>query len=707
MGKVRVYELSKELGINSKKLITVLQELNIDVKNHMSTMDESVAKKVLDMLTKGEKKPLDIEKEREKEEEKEKKITSQTPPTYEVKQEEKKREKSKDKSAVKEGFKKEGRKSKKMARLSQKEKELPDNFLILEGRVTVGELAARINVMPSEILAKLLDLGIICNINQPLTEDLLEILSDEFGIKFKIKSDPDEEMLLNMMEQEGQEEDIRPRPPVVTVLGHVDHGKTSLLDAIRETNVIASEAGGITQHIGAYTAEIEGKKVVFLDTPGHEAFTAMRARGAQVTDIVVLVVAADDGVMPQTIEAINHAKAAGVPIIVALNKIDKPAANPERVKKQLADIGLLPEEWGGDTIFVNVSALKKEGLDELLEMILLVAEMSELKANYSRRATGTVIEAKLDKGRGPVATMLVQDGVMEIGDPVICGNIYGKVRAMIDDKGNRIKKAFPSMPVEVLGLTEVPQAGDNFMVVADEKLAKQIAQKRVEKLREATLQKEQRVSLEDLFNRIQENEIDLNIIIKADVQGSAEALQESLMKIETEKVKIKIIHKGVGAITESDVMLASASNAIIIGYNIRPEANARKLAEKERVDIRLYRVIYEIIDDVKAAINGLLEPKYEEIILGQGEIRQVFKISRVGTVAGTYVLEGKISRNANIRVIRDGVVIYEGRIESLKRFKDDAKEVGTGFECGILLENFNDLKEGDILEAYEMRKVTA
>jgi len=706
MGKVRVYELSKELGINSKKLITVLQELNIDVKNHMSTMDESVAKKVLDMLTKGEKKPLDIEKEKE-EEEKEKKITFKTPPVEEVKQEERKKEKSKDKSAVKEGFKKESRKSKKIARLSQKEKELPDNFLTLEGRVTVGELAARINVMPSEILAKLLDLGIICNINQPLSEEILEILSDEFGIKFKIKSDPDEEMLLNMMEQEGKEEDIRPRPPVVTVLGHVDHGKTSLLDAIRETNVIASEAGGITQHIGAYTAEIEGKKVVFLDTPGHEAFTAMRARGAQVTDIVVLVVAADDGVMPQTIEAINHAKAAGVPIIVALNKIDKPAANPERVKKQLADIGLLPEEWGGDTIFVNVSALKKEGLDELLEMILLVAEMSELKANYSRRATGTVIEAKLDKGRGPVATMLVQDGVMEVGDPVICGNIFGKVRAMIDDKGNRIKKAFPSMPVEVLGLTEVPQAGDNFMVVADEKLAKQIAQKRVEKLREATLQKEQRVSLEDLFNRIQDNEIDLNIIIKADVQGSAEALQESLMKIETEKVKIKIIHKGVGAITESDVMLASASNAIIIGYNIRPEANARKLAEKERVDIRLYRVIYEIIDDVKAAINGLLEPKYEEIILGQGEIRQVFKISRVGTVAGTYVLEGKISRNANMRVIRDGVVIHEGRIESLKRFKDDAKEVGTGFECGILLENFNDLKEGDILEAYEMRKVTA
>ncbi|NLL56976.1 MAG: translation initiation factor IF-2, partial [Firmicutes bacterium] len=574
------------------------------------------------------------------------------------------------------------------------------------GRVTVGELAARLNVMASEILAKLLDLGIIYNINQPLTEDLLELLSEEYGIKFKLKTDPDEEELVNMMEQVTDEQK-KPRPPVVTVLGHVDHGKTSLLDAIRETNIIASEAGGITQHIGAYTVEINGKRVVFLDTPGHEAFTAMRARGAQITDIAVLVVAADDGVMPQTVEAINHAKAAGVPVIVALNKIDKPSANPERVKKQLADIGLLPEEWGGDTIFVNVSALKRQGLEELLEMILLVAEMAELKASYSRKAKGIVIEAKLDRGRGPVATILVQDGVLSIGDPVICGNIYGKVRAMIDDKGSRIKKAYPSTPVEVLGLTEVPQAGDSFLVVTDEKLARQIAQKRGEKLREATLRKEQRISLDDFFNRIADNEIDLNIIIKADVQGSAEALHESLMKIENEKVKIKIIHKGVGAITESDVMLASASDAVILGYNIRPEANARKLAEREQVDIRLYRVIYEIIDDVKSAIHGLLEPEYEEIVLGQAEIRQIFKVSKIGTVAGSYVLEGKISRNANMRVIRDGIVIHEGRIESLKRFKDDAKEVNTGFECGILLENFNDLKEGDILEAYEKRKVSA
>ena len=701
MAKVRVYELSKELGINSKKLITVLQELNVDVKNHMSTMDEGIAKKVIDMLTKGEKIPIDVEKEGDLEEPKgktaavEKSSLEKTAPTP-----------VKEKKSISKKSVKEGRKARKIARQSLEEKDAPERSLLLEGRVTVGELAARLNVMASEILAKLLDLGIIYNINQPLTEDLLEFLSEEYGIKFKLKTDSDEEELFNMMEQVTDEQQ-KPRPPVVTVLGHVDHGKTSLLDAIRETNIIASEAGGITQHIGAYTVEINGKRVVFLDTPGHEAFTAMRVRGAQITDIAVLVVAADDGVMPQTVEAINHAKAAGVPVIVALNKIDKPSANPERVKKQLADIGLLPEEWGGDTIFVNVSALKRQGLEELLEMILLVAEMAELKANYSRKAKGIVIEAKLDKGRGPVATILVQDGVLSVGDPVICGNIYGKVRAMIDDKGSRIKKAFPSTPVEVLGLTEVPQAGDSFLVVTDEKLARQIAQKRGEKLREATLRKEQRISLDDFFNRITDNAIDLNIIIKADVQGSAEALHESLMKIENEKVKIKIIHKGVGAITESDVMLASASNAVIIGYNIRPEANARKLAERERVDIRLYRVIYEIIDDVKSAIHGLLEPEYEEVVLGQAEIRQIFKVSKIGTVAGSYVLEGKISRNANMRVIRDGVVIHEGRIESLKRFKDDAKEVNTGFECGILLENFNDLKEGDILEAYEKRKVSA
>lgn len=703
MARVRVYELSKELGIRSKKLIPILKEMKIEVKNHMSTLEEEVAKKVLEMLTKGEVKPIGEVKpdgdsgpaaEEKKETAAAVKAPAEKPAAAPVK-----------KKKIEKKLPRVGRKARKSARLSREKKEKAPAPLALEGRVTVGEVAGRLNVMPSEILSKLLDLGIICNINQHLNDDVLEILSEEYGIKFDVTPDPDEE-LLDVMEAEGEDKAaLKPRPPVVTVLGHVDHGKTSLLDAIRETDVTASEAGGITQHIGAYTAKINGKKVVFLDTPGHEAFTAMRARGAQVTDVAVLVVAADDGVMPQTVEAVNHTRAAGVPIIVAVNKIDKPAANPERIKNQLADINLIPEEWGGDIIFVNISALKKQGLEELLEMILLLAEMAELKADYSRHARGTVVEAKLDKGRGPVATVLIQDGVMEIGDPIICGNIFGRVRAMIDDQGHRVKKAFPSTPVEVLGLTEVPQAGDHFIVVGDEKLARQIAQKRGEKLREATLHRVQPVSLDEFFKQIQDDEIDLNIIIKADVQGSAEALQESLLKIENEKVKLKIIHKGVGAISESDVMLASASGAIIIGYNIRPEANARKLAEKERVDIRLYRVIYEIIDDIKAAILGMLEPKYEEEVMGQAEIRKIFKVSRLGSIAGSYVTEGKITRNAKMRVIRDGVVIHEGNIDSLKRFKDDVREVGTGFECGILLENFNDLKEEDVLEAYEMKKV--
>ncbi|NMB35185.1 MAG: translation initiation factor IF-2 [Firmicutes bacterium] len=695
MAKVRVYELSRELGMQSKKLIPILQELNIDVKNHMSTLDEELAKKVLEMLTKGKRRPIDEPAASAPAEENKEAATETKAPVTEQAVTKKKDKKKPPR---------EGRKARK-ARLSQEKKVKTTAALALEGRVTVGEIAGKLNVMASEILGKLLGLGIICNINQQLDDDILEILAEEYDIKFEITPDPDEELLDEMTAGEDSKKALKTRPPVVTVLGHVDHGKTSLLDAIRASDITASEAGGITQHIGAYTVKINGKKVVFLDTPGHEAFTAMRARGAQATDIAVLVVAADDGVMPQTIEAVNHTRAAGVPIIVAVNKIDKPAANPERVKQQLAEIDLIPEEWGGEVVFVNISALKKEGLSELLEMILLVAEMAELKADYSRHAQGIVIEAKLDKGRGPVATILVQDGIVKIGDPVICGNIFGRVRAMINDQGIRIKKAYPSTPIEVLGLADIPQAGDHFLVVNDEKLARQIAQKRGEKLREATLHRAQPVSLDDFFKQIQDDEIDLNIIIKADVQGSAEALQESLLKIENEKVKLNVIHKGVGAISESDVMLASASNAVIIGYNIRPEANARKLAEKEQVDIRLYRVIYEIIDDVKAAILGLLEPKYEESYLGQAEIRKIFKVSKVGSIAGSYILEGKITRNASLRVIRDGVVIHEGKIESLKRFKDDVREVSSGFECGILLEGFNDLKEEDILEAYEMKKV--
>lgn len=704
MGKVRVYELAKELGINSKKLIDVLQNLDVDVKNHMSTMDEEVAQKVLEMLTKGGIKPVKGEQATSSE-----KQTAASPaplteaaPTQKADTPRKRKE---IKRARLEAAK-ESRKARRAARMATSRQTTDEDGIVLEGRVTVAELAGRLNVTPSEILAKLLDIGIISHINQQLSEDLLSIIAEEYGVNIVLNADPGEDELQNIVEEE-EEGNIRARPPVVTVLGHVDHGKTSLLDAIRETNVIASEAGGITQHIGAYSVNIDGKKIVFLDTPGHEAFTAMRARGAQVTDIAVLVVAADDGVMPQTIEAYNHVKAADVPIIVAINKVDKPNANVDKVKKQLAEIGLLPEEWGGENIFVEVSALKKEGIDELMEMILLVAEMGELKASFTRHAKGTVIEAELDKGRGPVATVLIQDGIMRIGDPIICGSIYGKVRAMFDEKGRKIESAVPSTPVEVLGLSEVPQAGDSFLVIQDEKFAKQIAEKRGYKLREATLRKTQKVSLDDLFKQLQESETDLNIIIKADVQGSAEALQESLEKIEHEQVKIKIIHKGVGAVNESDVMLASASNALIIGFNVRPQAGARKLAEREKVEIKLYKIIYEVLEDVRAAMLGLLKPKFQEVVLGQAEVRQVFKVSRVGSIAGSYVLDGSINRNCSIRIIRDGTVVHEGRIASLKRFKDDVREVSSGFECGILLEHYNDLKEGDIFEAFMQKQVPA
>lgn len=703
MGKVRVYELAKELGINSKRLIEVLQGMDVDVKNHMSTMSEEAAQKVMELLTKGGvKKPQDDQKASEA-----KKAGEETSPATgapDTKKETPTRKRKEEKRQRLEA-EKESRKARRAARLAAGKKTTDEEKIILVGRVTVAELAGRLNLTPSEILGKLLDLGIISNINQQLSEDILAIIAEEYDVKFVHNADPKEDELKSIVEEEAEGK-LKLRPPVVTVLGHVDHGKTSLLDAIRETNVIASEAGGITQHIGAYSVEIEGRKIVFLDTPGHEAFTAMRSRGAQVTDIAILVVAADDGVMPQTIEAVNHVKAADVPIIVAVNKIDKPNANQDRVKQQLSEIGLQPEDWGGETIFVEVSALKKQGIDELLEMILLVAEMEELKASFTRHARGTVIEAELDKGRGPVATVLIQDGMMKVGDPVICGSIYGKVRAMFDESGRKVQSAGPSMPVEVLGFTEVPQAGDTFLVIEDERFAKQIAEKRGYKLREATLRKTQKVSLDDLFKQIQESDIELNIIIKADVQGSAEALQESLEKIEQEQVRIKVIHKGVGAVTESDVMLASASNAIIIGFNVRPQAGARKLAEKEEVEVKLYNIIYEVLEDVKAASKGLLKPEFQEVVIGQAEVRQVFKVSKIGSIAGSYVLEGTINRNCGIRIIRDGTVVYEGKIESLKRFKDDVKEVNSGYECGILLEHYNDLKEGDIFEAFTEKEIT-
>lgn len=569
--------------------------------------------------------------------------------------------------------------------------------------LTVKEFAQAIEVAVGEVIKKLMSLGVMATINKEIDLDTAILVGEEFGVT--VTGAPTEEEELKVEEIVDEPESLTTRWPVVTVMGHVDHGKTSLLDAIRETEVTASEAGGITQHIGAYQVESNSKKITFLDTPGHEAFTAMRARGAQATDIAVLVVAADDGVMPQTVEAINHAKAAKIPIIVAINKIDKPTANPDRVKQELTQYGLVMEEWGGETICVEVSALKKTGLDELLEMILLVAEMREFKANPNRAAKGIVIEAKLDRGRGPVATVLIQTGTLKIGDNVIAGKVSGRVRALVNDKGKMVPKAGPSEPVEIVGLDDVPEAGDTFYVT-EEKIARELAERRQQFSKEQEFKKYQRVSLDDLFVRIKEGEMkDLNLIIKADVHGSVEAITQSLERLSSDEVRIRVIHGGVGAVNESDIMLASASEAIIIGFNVRPDPTAKRLAEREDVDIRFYRVIYNIIEDVQKAMEGMLSPEFKEVVLGRAEVRAVFKVPKAGSVAGSFVLEGKITRNAEARVIRDNVVIYDGKIESLKRFKDDVKEVSAGFECGIGLERFNDIKVGDVIEIFVNQEI--
>lgn len=572
--------------------------------------------------------------------------------------------------------------------------------------ITVKELSEKIGIQVAEIIKKLLNLGILATINQELDYDTASLIASEFNIELERKSVKTYEEQLEDIDTQDSEEDLMSRPPVVTVMGHVDHGKTSLLDSIRNAHVTDVEAGGITQHIGAYTVNIKNKIITFLDTPGHEAFTSMRARGAQVTDIAVLVVAADDGVMPQTVEAINHAKAANVPIIVAINKMDKPSANPDRVKQELTEHGLVVEEWGGDTIAVPVSALKKEGISELLEMILLVAEMQDLKANPNRLAKGTIVEAQLDKGRGPVATILVQNGTLKVGDSIVAGTAYGRVRAMMDDKGRRMKEAGPSKPVEVLGLNDVPEAGDVMYAVEDDKLAKQVSEERKSKLKAQQIKTTAKTSLDELFSQLKEGEIkDLNLIIKADVQGSVEAVRQALEKLSNEQVRVRCIHGGVGGITESDVMLASASNAIIIGFNVRPSVNASELAEREVIDVRTYRVIYNAIEDIEAAMKGLLDPEFKEVVIGHASVRAIFRVSSVGTIAGCYVTDGKITRNASVRIVRDGIVIHEGAIESLKRFKDDVREVPSNYECGIGLENFNDVKEGDIIEAYVMEEI--
>lgn len=614
-------------------------------------------------------------------------------------------------------FNNKGRNTKKKGKLNHstvpptppKPKELPEKIVFSES-LTVAELAKKLYREPSELIKKLFMLGVVATINQSLDKDAIELICDDYGVQVEeeIKVDvTDLDVYFeNELNETVDESKLVERPPVVTIMGHVDHGKTTLLDSLRNTKVTLGEAGGITQHIGAYQLEIHDKKITFLDTPGHAAFTAMRARGAQITDITILVVAADDGVMPQTIEAINHAKAAGMPIIVAVNKIDKPQANPDRVMQELTEYELVPEAWGGDTIFAPISAKFGEGLENLLDMILLVSEVEELKANPNRRAIGSVIEAELDKGRGPVATLLVQDGTLNIGDPIVVGNTFGRVRAMVNDLGRRVKKVGPSTPVEITGLNDVPQAGDRFVVFEDEKTARNIGETRASRALVAQRSATNRVSLDNLFEHMKAGEMkEVNVIIKADVQGSVEALAASLRKIDVEGVNVKIIHTAVGAINESDITLAAASNAIVIGFNVRPTAQAREAAENESVDIRLHRVIYKAIDEIEAAMKGMLDPEFQEKIIGQAQVRQTINVSKVGTIAGCYVTDGKITRDSGVRIIRDGIVVFEGEIATLKRFKDDAKEVAKGYECGITVQNFNDIKEDDVIEAYVMEEI--
>lgn len=713
---MRVYEYAKQMNMTSKEVLTILKRMDLKVSNHMSVMDEKMIEKVQEFFNQVKKENKQSEGTTVKKQQRKEK------PAGSVRSNQKKlpkkgnrrpnegkrndQEKG-DKKGKQRNFHKRGNRKKQEYRNKSKEKQAPvlPKEIQVSGPLTVGTFAKTIRREASEVIKKLIGLGVMATINQEIDVDTMTLIADEYGIRVNYKEEVDESVFEEVEENDALE-DLIERPPVVTIMGHVDHGKTTLLDTIRESNVISSEAGGITQHIGAYQVEKNGKKITFLDTPGHAAFTTMRARGAEATDITVLVVAADDGVMPQTIEAINHSKAANVPIVVAVNKMDKPEAKPDRVMQQLTEYGVVPEDWGGENIFVPVSALKREGIDELLEMILLQAEILELKANPNKRARGVVIEAELDKSRGTLATVLVQNGTLRVGEGIVAGTQYGKVRAMINDRGRRVKEAPPSTPVEILGLSDVPKAGDPFMVFEDEKKAKAIAQKRSQKEIEKERGQKTRVTLDDLFKQIQEGEMkELNVIIKADVQGSAEAMKSSLEKIDIEGVRVKIIHSGVGAVTESDVIFASASNAIIVGFNVRPEPNARVLAEREQVDIRLHRIIYDAIEEIESAMKGLLDPEYEEKIVGTLEVRQTFKVSKVGTIAGCYVLDGKVVRNSNVHLIRDGIVIHEGKLDTLKRFKDDVKEVTQGYECGLTIENYNDIKEGDIIEVYVVEEV--
>jgi translation initiation factor IF-2 len=672
MAGVRVYELARDLGISSKHLVEELRGQGVEIKSHMSTIDEETAGLVLDLYRDQGKAVASIQSTAATEEEDIVPVMTPLPQS--------------------------------IVETPVLHKAEPKGKVIhLPEAVTVKDLAEVLHLKTKDVLMQLMSLGSVASINTVLDLETANTVAQKLGKDVVLVS---EEENLDALEEVSEPEQLEPRAPVVTIMGHVDHGKTSLLDAIREANIQATEAGGITQHIGAYAVETGRGKVTFLDTPGHEAFTAMRARGAQVTDIVVLVVAANDGVMPQTREAINHARAAGVPIVVALNKIDLADANPDRVKQQLSELELIPEEWGGNTIFVEVSAKQKYGLDDLLEMILLQAEVLELRADPHQMARGTIIEARLDKTRGPVATVLIQKGALHVGDAYVAGVHYGRVRAMIDNRLHKVQVTTPSMPVEVLGFSDVPAAGDSFMVVEDERKARQISSVRQEKQRTKQLTQPGRVTLDDLYRRISEGEVkDLNLVIKGDVQGSVQALWDSLAKLESDKVRLRLIHGSTGGITESDIMLASASNAIVIGFNVRPVLKAAELAGQERVDVRLYTVIYEAISDVKKAMLGLLEPTYNEKSLGRAEVRALFHITRVGVVAGCYVQEGVLRRNTTARVIRDSVVVHEGRITSLRRIKDDVEEVASGFECGVSLGRYQDAKEGDIIESFVLEEI--
>ena len=740
MKKIRIYELAKNLDVPAKTVIQELDKIGIKVKSHMSSVDADLENKLNDVFnpntsknkTKKEgstennkqkynnknknfkknshKKENDDESEVDskafKHENRQRNKNQNTP-----KKNKRNRKNSKkveiDEDHFKNLQKTTPRLKNKYKKKEETEKVDPDAPIEIPGSITVADLAEAIDVTLTDLMGKLISYGIMASQNEELSFENAQIISLEFGKEVVQMTEEDlEEDMMEELDFEDKESSLKKRPPVVTVMGHVDHGKTSLLDSIRNTAVTRGEAGGITQHIGASVVNVNNEKIVFLDTPGHEAFTAMRSRGAQVTDLAILVVAADDGVMPQTIEAINHAKAAEVPIIVAINKMDKPEANVERIKQELADNDLMPDDWGGDAICMPVSARTGEGIDDLLEMILTVSEMEELKANPNRKAIGTVIEAQLDKGRGPTATVLIQKGTLKTGDIVVSGTTSGRIRAMFDDKGKNIKKAGPSFPAQILGLSDVPESGDTLYAVKDERTARGYADKAKEVQKEDMIKSSSNINLDDLFNQISSGDIkDLNIIIKTDVRGTIDAVKQSFEKLSNEEVKVNIIHGAVGGVTDSDVNLAAASNALIIGFNVRPSQSAIELANYENVEIRTYRVIYEAIEDLKNAIKGMLAPKLVEEVTGRAEIRAVFKVPNVGSVAGIYVTSGKILRNASVRLIRDDIVIHEGEISSLKRFKDDTKELATGYEGGLGIENYNDIKEGDVIESFVMKEV--